>query len=200
MIAAIVLAAGDSARMGSPKALLPYADTTFLGAVLGSGRAAGIDHQIVVVGSSLFKSLDRSTLGDAMVLRAEDPSAGPIGSIRTGIKALNHTVEAVVVWHVDRPAVSSDTVRSILKAFREGRGLIVVPTYRGRSGHPVLFARPTFDELLQAPEPTGARAVVRADPARVVAVPTTDPAVLLDVNTPDDYRALLRRIQSASDR
>jgi molybdenum cofactor cytidylyltransferase len=78
-------------------------------------------------------------------------------------------------------------------AFREKHQRIVVPTHAGRRGHPVLFARAVFDELLTAPNDEGARAVVRKDPTRVLAVPVDDPAVLEDFNTPEDYKQLLRK-------
>jgi molybdenum cofactor cytidylyltransferase len=84
-------------------------------------------------------------------------------------------------------------VAALVDAFRRTGAPIVVPTFQGRRGHPVLFARSTFAELLDAPDDQGARAVVRKDPGRVTEVPVSDSAVLEDLNTPDDYKALLRR-------
>ena len=86
-----------------------------------------------------------------------------------------------------------ETVARLVEQFRDGGQPIVVPGYGGRRGHPVLFGRPVFDELLSAPEHEGARAVVRADPSRVAVIPVDDPAVLEDVDTPAAYRDLLQR-------
>jgi molybdenum cofactor cytidylyltransferase len=111
-----------------------------------------------------------------------------------GIEAvLNHPVEGVLVWHVDRPHVAISTVQALLDRFRGGEEPIVVPSHEGRRGHPVIFGREVFEELLAAPEDQGARSVVRSDPSRLAVVPVDDPAVSEDIDTPEAYRSLLRR-------
>jgi molybdenum cofactor cytidylyltransferase len=128
------------------------------------------------------------------VVTSENLAAGPIGSIRAGIRALeSHPVDGALIWPVDRPHVPVDVVGGLLDAFRRTGGPIVVPVFEGRRGHPVVFGRGTFAELIAVPDGEGARAVVRRDRTRVVEVPVSDSAVLEDLNTPDDYRALLRR-------
>ncbi len=196
MIVAMILAAGESVRMGHPKALLGYRGVTFLEGILMAAYAAGLERRVVVLGADANKVLsaldfERST---TMVIRSEELEAGPIGSIRAGIRLLsNHPVEAIVVWSVDRPHVSVTTIEALIGGFRESHLPVVVPAYQGRRGHPVLFAREVFQELLDAPDAEGARAVVRADPNRVLAVPVDDPAVLEDLDTPEQYEALLRK-------
>jgi molybdenum cofactor cytidylyltransferase len=124
----------------------------------------------------------------------EDLDSGPIGSIRAGIHALApYSVQAALVWPADRPHVSIATIAALLDAFRGSHQPIVVPVFKGRRGHPVLFARSVFDELLAAPNDQGARSVVRRDPTRVASVEADDSSVLEDFNTPDDYKELLRR-------
>ena len=194
MFAAIILAAGASERMGYPKALLPYRGAPFLTGILTACYAAGIEKRVVVLGYFADKILQEIDLSEAIVATSENLEAGPIGSIRAGIRALvNHPVEATIVWPVDRPHVSVDTVSALLDKFREVHGPIVVPTYSGRRGHPVLFGKEVFAELLGAPDAVGAKAVVRKDPNRVIAVPVDDAAVLEDFNTPEDYKGLLRK-------
>ena len=194
MIAAIIPAGGASERMGAPKALLPYRGSTFLQTILDACRATGLQQRLVVLGSDADKILAGMDLGDVTVLRNPLPESGPIGSIRAGVEAvLNHPVEGVLVWHVDRPHVATATIEALLDRFRRGAEPIVVPGYGGRRGHPVVFGRPVFEELLAAPEGEGARAVVRADPSRVAIVPVEDPAVTEDIDTPEAYRDLLRR-------
>lgn len=194
MVVAIILAGGASQRMGSPKSLLRYRDRTFLEGILDATRAVGIERRIVVLGHDAHKILQTIDLSDITVVMSEDLGAGPIGSIRAGIReVLNHPVEGALVWPVDRPHVAVATVQALIDSFASGGRPIAIPAYGGSRGHPVIFGRSVFEELLSAPDELGARAVVRADPDRVLEVPVDDSAVLDDVNTPDEYRDLLRR-------
>jgi molybdenum cofactor cytidylyltransferase len=193
MLTAIVLAAGASTRMGHPKALLTYRGETFLEGILRASFAAGLENRVVVLGHGADKVMQQVDLSDVKVVRSRQLEAGPIGSIRAGIQAvLNHPVEGILVWPVDRPHVSIATVGALADAFRSSNLPVVVPVHEGKRGHPVIFGRAVFEELLQAPDDLGARAVVRADRARVHEVPVNDRSVLEDLNTPDDYRDLLR--------
>jgi molybdenum cofactor cytidylyltransferase len=194
MFAAIILAAGASERMGYPKPLLPYRGRPFLTGILDAAFASGIDLRVVVLGYYADKIKQELDLSGVIVTTNEDLESGPIGSIRAGIRALApHSVEAALVWPVDRPHVPVATVAALLDAYRETHRAIVAPVFQGRRGHPVLFARSVFDELLAAPDDQGARYVVRRDPTRVATVEVADSSVLEDFNTPDDYKELLRR-------
>ena len=194
MFAAIILAAGASERMGYPKALLPYRGRPFLTGIVDACYAAGVDKRVVVLGYYADKIREEIDLSDVVVAMNDELDAGPIGSIRAGLAALApFPIDAVLVWPVDRPHVAVATVEALLDAFRTTHQPIVIPTHGGKRGHPVLFGRRVFTELLGAPNAEGARAVVHRDPARVVEVAVDDPAVLEDFNTPDDYRKLIRR-------
>jgi len=179
--------------MGHPKALLTYRGRTFLQSILDACEALGI-MRVVVLGSQAERVLETHELRGIAILRNDEMAAGPIGSIRAGIRTLRpHPVSGLVVWPVDFPHVSVDAVQALVDRFREGGASVVVPTYRGRRGHPVLFGRAVFEELMNAPDSEGARAVVRADPERVFEVPVDDPAVIDKLNTPDAYQDLVRR-------
>lgn len=194
MIAAIILAAGASERMGYPKALLPYRGRPFLEGILEACYAAGVEHRVVVLGHHADKVLENIDLSAVTVARSKDLDAGPIGSVWAGLASLASVpADAVLVWPVDRPHIAVTTVESIVDAFRSTHQPIVVPTYQGKRGHPVLFGRAVFAELLGAPRDEGARAVVHRDAGRVAEVPVEDAAVLEDFNTPEDYKKLLRR-------
>jgi molybdenum cofactor cytidylyltransferase len=194
MLSAIILAAGASERMGYPKALLRYRGETFLETILEACRAAGFVRLMVVLGPDDHKVLAELDLGGVTMVQNPYPASGPLTSLKLALETvLNHPVEAVLVWHVDRPHVSVATIQALVEEFERTRAPVVLPEYRGLRGHPVLFGRTVFSELMSTPASNGARAVVRADPSRVVTVPVTDAAVIEDVDTPDAYRELLRR-------
>lgn len=183
---------------GHPKALLPWHGETFLEGILKACRAAGIQRRVVVLGHHADLIQDAVPLDEVMVVRSEALDAGPIGSIRSGLKAVSpHPVSGVLLWPVDRPHVQIATVEALQSAFRDGEAPIVVPRFDGHRGHPVIFGRSVFHELEVAPDNEGARAVVHRDPARVMAVDVPDPAVIEDVNTPDEYQDLVRRTEAA---
>lgn len=195
MIAAIIPAAGSSERMGEPKALLTYRGTTFLETILQACRALGLKRRIVVLGPDGDRILQGADLSGETVVYNPDPASGPLQSVQLAIRQiLDHPVEAVLVWHVDRPHVGIATVQALIDRFLDGGPAIVAPVFSGKRGHPVLFGRTVFRELLSVPPANGARQVVRADAARVATVPVNDPAVCEDIDTPDDYAALLRQV------
>ena len=199
MIAATILSAGASSRMGFPKALLEYHGRTFLQSILDAALAVGIQRRIVVLGSGADKILQKHDLHDVTVVSTEQFEAGPIGSIRAAVREVqSHPVDGILVWPVDMPHVTIATVETLLDGFRSSEAPIAVPVFEGRSGHPVIFGATVFDELLQAPDAEGARTVVRADPDRVIRVPVDDSAVVEDLNTPREYQTLMRREDESS--
>jgi CTP:molybdopterin cytidylyltransferase MocA len=193
MIAATILAAGASSRMGFPKALLSFHGMTFLQSILDATEALAVQ-RYVVVGPESDKILSRHDLRDVTVLHNTEMETGPIGSIRASVQAvLHHPVDGLVVWPVDFPHVAVETVGKLIDRFRAVDTAVVVPVLDGRRGHPVLFGRAVFQELLAPSGNEGANVVVRADPTRVTEVLVEDRAVLDSLNTPEAYQDLLRR-------
>ncbi len=196
-VAAVVLAAGESRRMGDlgPKPLLRLPDgRTFLVGVVAAARAAGIDDVVVVVGyhagsvRAVLPAGVRAAVNDA-------PERGMLSSIRAGLDALPPGVSGALVWPIDHPRVPAGVVAALVARFRSTEQAppppVVLPTFGGRRGHPALFAARLFDELRAAPLAEGARAVVRAHARDVAEVAVDSPAVLEDVDTPVAYRRLL---------
>jgi molybdenum cofactor cytidylyltransferase len=180
---AVVLAAGASTRMGSPKALLTTAaGTTFLQAILATLREAGVESVRVVVAPGAGT--------DATHVINPEPARGMLSSVQCGLRALPEPCDAVLLWPVDHPLVRVSTVAAMLDAFRSGDPPVVVPTHDGRRGHPVLFARRLVPELLAADPALGARAVVHAHADRLE-LTVEDRGVLADVDTREDYRRLV---------
>ena len=180
--------------MGFPKALLDYRGRTFLQSILDATEVLGL-LRLVALGHDADKVLTQHDLHGVTTVKNQEMAAGPIGSIRASIRAIeSHPIDALLVWPVDSPHVSVDTAQLLIDRFRKhDKPAIVIPEFEGRGGHPVVFGRCVFDELLSVPNSVGAKAVVHADPRRVVRIPVNDGAVVDCLNTPEAYRELLRR-------
>lgn len=192
MICGVVLAAGRSRRMGAPKPLLSWRGETFLARAVGALREGGCERVMAVVGmgpAAAAVAVEAARCGARLVTNPA-PRSEQIDSLRIALELLPDEAEAVVVIPVDVPGVCPDTVRALIGAFREHAAPIVLPSYRGVHGHPVLFAAAVWPELRTDPLPDGARTVIHARPERVRPVPVDDPAVLHDVDTPADLGGL----------
>jgi molybdenum cofactor cytidylyltransferase len=198
VLPAIVLAAGDSIRMGSPKAVLAApGGRPFVAAIVRALSAAGIEEIVVVTGR------DHDCVVDAMVrdapsrqpriVRNIDPSRGQLSSLWTGMDAaVGPDTEGIVVTLVDVPLVAPETIRRVIDAWRRTRAPIVRPAVGERHGHPVIFDRVLFSALRAAPLERGAKSVVRAHAAEIVEVPVEDEGAMIDIDTPQEYAALRR--------
>lgn len=189
MISGILLAAGESRRMGSPKALLPYDGRSFIEHICNAFLRAGVDELIVVLGA--WEDKLRPALPSHPALRTVvNPhyTLGQLSSLTRGIGALSPESAAAVVNLVDHPLISTETITALIAAFRADPLPIIIASYQGKRGHPVLFSSQVYAELLAAPLNKGAKVVVRKDPARVREVPLDDPGILADIDTPEDYR------------
>ena len=184
--AAVILAAGASERMGSPKALLAWAGTTLLGYAVDQARSAGVDDLVVVLGPSTPQ-----VEIDAQVVVNPDPASGRSKSVRLGTAELADDVEAILVQSVDQP-VPADVLRQLLAALTDEVD-VVVPTNAGRRGHPVGFAGRVLHELREVTEiDQGLRAVVRRHAARLKEVPVETESVLWNLNDPAAYASARR--------
>ncbi|MET0163945.1 MAG: nucleotidyltransferase family protein [Vicinamibacterales bacterium] len=198
MTAGIILAAGNSTRMGSPKALLPDPDgRPFVARLTRTFSEAGVAEIYIVTGSQhdaivAAVAADRPTAHPSF-LNNPKPDRGQLSSLWIGLDAaVRPEVEAILVTPVDIPMVHASTIRQIVEVWQRQRAPVVRPAVGVRHGHPVLFDRSLFDELRKAPLDQGARAVVHAHADRIVNVPVEDEGCLVDVDTPADYDALMR--------
>ncbi len=198
MLAAIILAAGDSTRMGRPKALLPDPDgRPFVARLLRTFAAAGIT-DIVIVTGSLHQAIADAVAADQppvapTLVNNPQPSRGQLSSLWVGLDAVaTPGIDGALVTLVDIPMVSPSTVRQVIDSWTNTRSPIVRPAIGARHGHPVLFDRSLFDALRHAPLTEGARAIVHANADRITNVEVDDQGCLLDVDTPSDYEALIR--------
>lgn len=196
-IAAVVLAAGRSSRMGAPKALLDFRGEPFVVRILEALTALDLKPRVVVVGPDGARVREALVEQSCLVVENPDVESGPIGSLRVALAALRTPAPAaLLVWPVDYPHVRVDTVEKLVEAHRRTGAAVVLPVFGERRGHPVIWGATLFDELATSPAAAreGARAVLHAHAAEVLAVPVDDPAVIDGLNTPADYERLVRDV------
>ncbi|MGB2806293.1 MAG: nucleotidyltransferase family protein, partial [Sedimentisphaerales bacterium] len=148
MINAIILAAGQSKRMGKPKPLLRFNDTTFLGQIISVLKLSDVDKITVVLGAeaeTIRKSVDLS--GTNIVIN-KDYQKGQLSSLIAGIKQTPQEVEAILLCLVDNPFITEEVVNKIVQTFKETNNPIIVPVFEKERGHPALFSKSLFNDLL----------------------------------------------------
>lgn len=195
-LAGVVLAAGRSERMGTPKALLDFRGRPFIIRILEALEALEVKPRLVVLGPDAPRVRPVLAPLECLIVENWEVEGGPIGSLRCALAALRPLrPAAVLVWPVDLPHVRLATVERLLEAYRRGGAPAVVPSFAERRGHPVVWDRSLFAELETSEAATrhGARAVLQAQP-RLATVAVDDPAVIDDLNTPEDYERLVREM------
>lgn len=198
MIRGIVLAAGASSRMGQAKAALPLGTTgdTVLSRVVTTLLAAGLPSVAVVAGAHIdaVRAAMPAFEPRARVVEHLGWAEGQLSSLLAGLAAVEDPqLEAILVTLVDVPLVRPASVAAIVAAWRESRAPIVRPVNGEQHGHPVIFDRTVFDDLRRADPKVGAKAVFATHAARRLDVPIEDPGAYIDIDTPDEYRSVLKR-------
>ncbi len=204
MLAAVILSAGKSSRMGSPKALLAYRGRTFLEHLLditrrftgasetGQRMRNRIGCTRVVLGAHAEEILSSLALDPEIVVMNPYWEQGQLSSIQAAIRSLpKGQTDGLILFLVDHPLITAALVDELMAQFYQPGCPIIVPTLCGRRGHPVIFAAELYDELLAAPPELGARAVVWAHASKILEVPTDEEGVLLNLNDPETMRRLL---------
>jgi molybdenum cofactor cytidylyltransferase len=189
MLAAVVLSAGESSRMGRPKALLPVGESFFLDRIVTALRATKVGRIYVVLGHNATALKEKIKDLPVTILINPDYSLGQLSSLQVALRALEkEAVDGIVLHLVDHPFIDARFVDRMIDAFYASKKLIVVPLCRGRRGHPAIFSRGLFGELLAAPLDQGAKTVVRAHAADTLEMETDDEGIICDIDTPEDYR------------
>jgi molybdenum cofactor cytidylyltransferase len=188
-VAAVIPAAGLSHRMGLSKALLDAGGQSFLARILSSLREGGAEPLLVVVRDDTDPVAREAEGNGGKVILNPDPSPGPVSSLQAGIRSLPDRAAGVLFAPVDHPLFLPTTVRTLIQAFIDTGAPLLAPTFAERRGHPVLFGRTLFPELLEKDLPQGARTVVRRYLHAREEVPVVDPGILADIDTPEEYRA-----------
>ena len=194
MLAAVILSGGESRRMGSPKALIPYQGRTFLEHLLNVARHPKIARVLVVLGPHADQIRAAVALDPANVVINHEWEKGQLSSIQAALRHLSSVqpqTDGMILFLVDHPFVTATLVGQLVEDFYRSGRPIVIPTFHGKRGHPVIFARMLYGELLAAPLEKGARTVVWAHADEVLEVPTEEEGVVLNVNDPEKLRKAL---------
>jgi molybdenum cofactor cytidylyltransferase len=204
-LCAVILAAGESRRMGTDKALLPWppvspgqvASKTFLSAAIDS-LALVSDAVIVVAGKNRESLAPVVYANGASLAINHDPDRGQFSSLQTGLQeVLNRGRDAAIVTLVDRPPVNTATIERLHAAFGSAIARwkwAAVPEYNGKHGHPIFLAREMIEAFLKAPATASARDIQQENREHIVYVEVDDPLVTVNVNTPEEYSALQRAV------
>jgi molybdenum cofactor cytidylyltransferase len=198
---AIILAAGESTRMGTDKALLPWPPTaagspppgqTFLSAAIQALEPFS-ETVIVVVGKNEENLTPVVYANGASLVRNPEPDRGQFSSLQVGLQeVLNHGRDAAMITLVDRPPASAATLKVLCSAFTDAATDIwaVIPEYGGKHGHPFLVAREMIEAFLKAPASATARDIEHQNLQHVAYVTVDDPLITMNVDTPEQYAAL----------
>jgi molybdenum cofactor cytidylyltransferase len=197
----VILAAGESSRMGRDKALLPWPPVspntvttdTFLSSAIQL-LYSHVDVVLVVVGKNETALAPIIYANGASLLVNPDPARGQFSSLRTGLQeVLNRGRDAAIVTLVDHPPIRPETLATLEAAFEMAtarRKWAVIPEYQGKHGHPILAARELLEAFLRAPESSNAQEVEHAHQSEIEYVSVDDPLVALNIDTPEQYAAL----------
>jgi len=191
-LAAAILAAGESRRMGRPKALVPFEGLTFVEHLLQATNHPRVGIVRVVLGANAESIQAELKLDQETVVVNQDWQQGQLSSIQSAIRSLPADETAgLLLCPVDHPLISSQLVSRLIAEFDSDRKLIVVPTHQGRRGHPVIFHASLYAELLDASPNIGARQVVWAHPDAIAEIETDEAGVILNLNDPETMRKAL---------
>lgn len=197
MIGAIVLAAGESTRMGTQKLLLPYAGSTVIETIVDQVLRSRVDACVVVTGHEPERI--RECLGARDVLFAQNDvyRDGMLSSVRAGLAGLGESWEAAIVALGDQPSLRAETIDLLIERHAAAPEEIVVPAFEGRRGHPLLVPTCFREEIMEDFDATGLRGLLHAHPESVVEIGLDTSAILDDMDYPEDYRRAIDALDNA---
>lgn len=188
MISAIVLAAGLSSRMGRPKMLLPWKDTTVLGQVVSTLKDAGVSEIVVVTGANRKSIEDLLPENTARFEYNPDYANGEmLTSVKAGLKALDQKSQAALIALGDQPQVQQHVIERLIEAYRISGSKIVVPSYRMRRGHPWLVDRRLWSQILAVRAPLTLRDFLEEQSGLIEYLTVDNGSILSDLDTLQDY-------------
>ena len=191
MNVAIILAAGESHRMGQPKQLLPFAGKTMLECVVGAFRIAEVSETLVVLGYRAEEIA--KTVRSAKTVLNPNYAREMFSSVQAGLRALPAQTKTVLLALADQPRLRRETVRTLIRDFERHRREILVPSYNGRQGHPLLFAAHFLPEILAMDESLTLKHFLANHPDELARLVVKDKGVLVDIDDRATYERELKK-------
>lgn len=192
-VAAVILAAGGSTRMGQLKQLLPVDGQPMVRQVTQTVCAAGLAQVIVVLGAQADRVREAVHDLPVEIVVNEEWAAGMGRSLRAGLEAIRPEIQAALIVLADQPRLTPTLLQKLVSRYQATRAAIVAPFYQGRQGNPVLFDRGLFAELMAIEGDQGGRSLLTRYPEQIERVEVDDPAVVLDIDTREEYEQLHHR-------
>lgn len=190
----IILAAGESKRMGFPKMLLDFNGKTMIECVIENVKSSVIDDIMVVLGAENEKLAKLAEVSSVKHCYNDDYKTGMLSSVKCGIRNLPSGIEAFLVFQGDQPFIGSEVIDTMIGAYsRSGKGLII-PVYRNRRGHPLLISNKYRDAVEILSVEHGLRSLVYKYPEDVMEIDTDEPGILRDFDTYEDYKTVITQI------
>ncbi len=187
MISAIILAAGESKRMGQPKMLLPWGKSTVLQTVISTLQTAGVDDILVVTGGA-HNQIDMLIGKSVQTVYNEHYAKGEmLSSLQAGLSVKKTEASAALVCLGDQPQLQVRSVQRILQTYKESQAPIIVPSYQMHRGHPWLVAQKHWNTILQMHAPDSPREFLNRHSREIHYVDVNSPTILQDLDTPQDY-------------
>jgi len=194
-VVGVVLAAGESRRMGRLKALLPFGDRTVIEQVIHSLLQVSLDRVVVVLG---HRAPELATVVESLpiqMLYNADYRQGMSSSVQVAFRHIDPVPEAYLLALVDQPHLGPEPAQRVLATFTETHQGLVIPTYQGKRGHPIVISNKYRREVLALGHQQGLNLVTRGHPEDTLEIPLADDFILQDMDYPDEYEAVLKQWQ-----
>jgi len=189
MITAIILAAGESKRMGQPKMLLPWENEVVITRVISIFKNVGVDDILVITGGAREQVEDATSgYGVNTIFNKDFGKEEMLSSIQCGLREITDQTQAVLIGLGDQPQVQERSVRMVCDTFREIKSNIVIPSFKMRRGHPWLVGRALWNDLLEMKSPQSPRDYLNAHANDIHYIDVNDPGILADLDTPEEYK------------
>lgn len=194
MLSGIVLAAGESRRMGSFKQLLKYGDKTMVEAAVDNLLGSKLDEVVVVLGHRAEEVMEAIKGRPVVVAINKDYRLGMLSSVRCGIGHVSKESDAVLIALADQPFIDSSIINLVIGRFLSSYKSIAIPAYEGRRGHPVIIDLKYRDEIIRLDENVGLRQLMLDHPDDILQIEMPRGEITRDVDYPEDYQSELKKI------
>jgi CTP:molybdopterin cytidylyltransferase MocA len=191
-VTAIILGAGESSRMGKPKLLLPFGDTTMIGTVISNVLASSVEKVIVVLGSNYEPHHQIVKDYPVEIVHNKRYRDGMFSSVQCGLKAVSNATDAIMVLLGDQPMIQTGEMDQLIESYRDSEKEIAIASHEKKRGHPILFGPKFINEILGFPKDASLRDLLQNHPAEILEMKTANDRILRDIDTENDYQFELK--------